>query len=108
VDHLELVLFGILLAVAGLSFLARAIGVPYPIMLVIGGSVLGFVPGVPDVELDPDIVLLLFLPPLLFSAAYFTSLRDLRRNTRPIVLTAIGLLLATMVAVAVVAHAVIG
>jgi CPA1 family monovalent cation:H+ antiporter len=104
VDHLELVLFGILVAIAALTFVARAIDVPYPIALVIGGSFLGFVPGVPDVELDPDIVLLIFLPPLLFNAAYFTSLRDLRQNTRPIVMTAVGLVLLTMGAVAVVAH----
>ena len=103
-EHLELVLFGILIAVAALTFLARALGIPYPIPLVVGGSLLGFIPGVPNVQLDPDIVLLLFLPPLLFNAAYFTSLRDLRQNTRPIVLTSIGLVLVTMGAVAVVAH----
>ena len=78
---------------------------PYPILLVIGGSLGGFVPGVPDVELDPDIVLLIFLPPLLFNAAYFSSVRDLRADMRPIAINAIGLVLVTMCVVAVAAHA---
>jgi monovalent cation/hydrogen antiporter len=108
VEHVELVVFGLLLGVAGLAVLARILGVPYPITLVLGGSVIGFVPGVPSVELDPDLVLLIFLPPLLYGAAFFTSLRDLRRNARPIALLSIPLVGVTMVAVAVVAHEVIG
>jgi Na+/H+ antiporter len=108
VEHIELVIFGLLLGVAALAVLARVLGVPYPIPLVIGGSVIGFIPGVPSVELDPDLVLLIFLPPLLYGAAFFTSLRDLRRNARPIALLAIPLVGVTMVAVAVVAHKVIG
>jgi Na+/H+ antiporter len=108
VEHVELVVFGLLLGVAALAILARILGVPYPITLVVGGSVIGFIPGVPSVELEPDLVLLIFLPPLLYGAAFFTSLRDLRRNARPIALLAIPLVGVTMVAVAVVAHAVIG
>jgi CPA1 family monovalent cation:H+ antiporter len=104
VEHFELVLLFLLLAVIGLTALSRVLGVPYPILLVVGGSALGFAPGVPDVELDPDLVLLLFLPPLLFNAAYFASVRDLRRSLRPISLTAVGLVLATMAAVAVAFH----
>jgi monovalent cation/hydrogen antiporter len=107
VDHFELILFGVLVSVAALSVIARRINVPYPILLVIGGLALGFVPGLPDVELDPEIVLVVFLPPLLYSAAFFSSLRDLRANMRPITLLATGLVLFTAVAVAVVAHAVI-
>src|SRR5919112_6513774 len=103
-DHLELVVLFLLILVAALTALARIVGVPYPILLVIGGSLAGFAPGVPDVRLDPDLVLLIFLPPLLFNAAYFASLRDLRANTRPIVMSAVGLVLITMVIVAVVAH----
>jgi monovalent cation/hydrogen antiporter len=106
--HVELIIFGLLLGVAGLAVLARILGVPYPITLVVGGSVIGFIPGVPSVELEPDLVLLIFLPPLLYGAAFFTSLRDLRRNARPIALLAIPLVGVTMVAVAVVAHEVIG
>jgi Na+/H+ antiporter len=108
VEHIELVIFGLLVGVAMLAVLARVLGVPYPIPLVLGGSVIGFVPGVPSVELEPDLVLLIFLPPLLYGAAFFTSLRDLRRNARPIALLAIPLVAVTMVAVAVVAHEVIG
>src|SRR3712207_7986095 len=95
-------------AVAALATLARRVGVPYPILLVIGGLALAFVPGLPPVELDPEIVFLVFLPPLLFGAAYFTSWRDFRRNLRPIGLLAVGLVLATTLGVAVVAHFVAG
>jgi Na+/H+ antiporter len=105
---LELVVFGLLLGVASLAVLARILNVPYPITLVLGGSVIGFIPGVPSVELEPDLVLLIFLPPLLYGAAFFTSLRDLRRSARPIALLSIPLVGVTMVAVAVVAHEVIG
>jgi Na+/H+ antiporter len=108
VEHLELVVLGLLLATAALAVLSRLIGVPYPITLVLGGCVIGFVPGIPEVELDPDLVLLIFLPPLLYGAAFFTSLRDLRANARPIALLSIGLVLATMGTVAIVAHEVIG
>jgi monovalent cation/hydrogen antiporter len=108
VEHQELLIFGLLCGVAALAILAGKLAVPYPITLVAGGAVIGFVPGVPDVELDPDLVLLIFLPPLLYGAAFFTSLRDLRRNARPILLLAIPLVVVTMCAVAVVAHEVIG
>src|SRR5918997_1773898 len=91
-------------AVAALATLARRIRVPYPILLVIGGLALAFVPGLPPVELDPELVFLVFLPPLLFSSAYLTSWRDFRRNLRPIGLLAVGLVLFTVVGVAAVAH----
>ena len=100
----ELVLVSLLVAVAGLAAAARAANIPYPIVLVVGGLVLGFVPGIPDAQLAPDLVLVLFLPPLLYSAAFFANLNELRRNVRAISLLAIGLVLATMCAVAVVAH----
>jgi CPA1 family monovalent cation:H+ antiporter len=106
-EHLELFVLGLLIAVAALSALARVLSVPYPILLVVGGALLGFVPGAPEVELPPELVLALFLPPLLYSAAFFSSLRDLRADLRGISLLAIGLVLATTVAVAVVAHAAI-
>jgi monovalent cation/hydrogen antiporter len=96
-----------MVAGAGLSVLARPLGVPYPILLVLGGLVLGFVPGVPAVELPPELVLVLFLPPLLYRAAFFASPRDLRADVRAISLLAVGLVLATMAAVAVTAHALI-
>jgi monovalent cation/hydrogen antiporter len=105
VQHVDLVLLFLLVAVAALTVLARVLDVPYPITLVVGGSLVGFVPGVPDIALDSDLVLLIFLPPLLFNAAYFSSLRDLRADMRPIVLSAVGLVLATACAVAVAIHA---
>jgi monovalent cation/hydrogen antiporter len=108
VEHLEIIVFGLLVAVAGLVLLADIARVPYPIFLVIGGLLLGFVPGVPEVVLAPDLVLLIFLPPLLYSAAFFSSLRDLRANIRPIGLLSVGLVLLTTVVVAGVAHWVVG
>ena len=103
-ENTEFVVFGLLVAVAGLVLLAGWLKVPYPVMLVIGGLGLGFVPGVPEVELAPELVLLAFLPPLLYSAAFFSSLRDLRANLRPISFLSIGLVLATTFGVAAVAH----
>src|SRR5918999_2810861 len=103
----ELLLLVLVVAVAALSVLARVIGVPYPILLVLGGLVIGFVPGLPDVELPPDLVLVLFLPPLLYYAAFFSSPRDLRADMRAISFLAVGLVLATMCAVAATAHALI-
>ena len=97
-------LLGLLVAVGALLALAPTLRIPDPILLVIGGLALGFVPGVPELELAPDLVLLAFLPPLLYAAAFFTSLRELRANARHIGLLAIGLVGATMVAVAVVAR----
>ena len=104
---IELVLMVLLGAVALFAAVSGAIGVPYPIVLVLGGLLLGFVPGLPDVQLQPDLVLVIFLPPLLYSAAFYASLRDLRANLRTISLLAIGLVIATAAAVAVVAHAMI-
>jgi monovalent cation/hydrogen antiporter len=106
-SQLDLVLLGVLVAVALFLILAYHMRVPYPILLVIGGALLGFVPGVPDVQLDPDLVLVIVLPPLLYSAAFFSSLRDLRDNLRPITLLSVGLVIFTTVGVAVVAHEVV-
>jgi monovalent cation/hydrogen antiporter len=105
--EIEPLLLAVMVAVAGLSVLARVVRVPYPILLVLGGLVLGFLPGMPTVELPPELVLVAFLPPLLYWAGFFASPRDLRADARAISLLAIGLVLATTVAVAVVAHAVV-
>jgi len=104
---IELVLLG-LGAVIALATLAQTLDIPYPILLVLGGLVLGFVPGLPKVSLDPNVLFLLFIPPLVFSSAWFTSWRDFRANLRPIVLLATGLVLLTTAAVAAVAHLLIG
>lgn len=105
--HPEIVVAGLLLAIAALVPVASVLRVPYPILLVIGGLGIGLVPGVPEVALDPELVLLIFLPPLLYYAAFVTPLREFRANLRPIALLAVGLVLATCVVVAVVAHTVI-
>jgi monovalent cation/hydrogen antiporter len=100
-------LIALLLAATGLAIVARRLAIPYPILLVLGGLAIGFVPGLPRIELPPDVVFLLFLPPILFSAGYFTSVRDVKRWRRPIILLAVGLVLFTMVVVAVVLKALV-
>jgi CPA1 family monovalent cation:H+ antiporter len=108
VGDLEIFIAALFVSVAGLNALSRWLSVPYPIPLVLGGLVLGLLPGIPEIELEPDLVLLIFLPPLLYAAAFFSDLRALRADLRSISMLAIGLVLATMVVVAVVAHAAIG
>ena len=100
----SLVLAAILVAVALLLIVAQLVRVPYPILLVVGGLGLGFVPGIPEIELPPDLVLIAVLPPLLYGTAFFTSLRELRENAGAISLLAVGLVLTTMLVVAAVAH----
>ena len=101
------VALGLLAAVAAMLARGAALRIPYPILLVLGGLALGLIPGMPTIELNPELIFFGVLPPLLYSAAFFTSLRDLRANVRPIGLLAIGLVLMTTVGVAVVAHALI-
>jgi len=95
---------GLLLAVAALALVARRLAIPYPILFVVGGLLLGLIPKLPTFRLDPELIFLFVLPPLLFPAALFTSWRDFRANLRPIALLAIGLVLFTTVAVAYLAH----
>jgi len=105
-QQLEIVIL-LLVAVLALTTVARTIFIPYPILLVVGGLVLGMLPGLPLIRLDPNLVFLVFLPPILWAAAYFTSWRDFRANLRPITLLAVGLVLATTAAVALVARAIL-
>ncbi|HEX4929920.1 MAG TPA: Na+/H+ antiporter [Gaiellaceae bacterium] len=107
-SHNDLVVLLVLLvAGAGMLVLVPKLRIPYPILLVLGGLALGFAPGLPTIDLPPDLVLVGVLPPLLYGAAFFTSLRDLRANVRPVGLLAVGLVLLTIVVVAVVAHAIV-
>jgi monovalent cation/hydrogen antiporter len=106
--HLELWVLGLLAAVAGLVMLSNRLGVPYPVFLVLGGLALGLVPIVPEIGLPPNLILLIFLPPLLYSAAFFSSPRDLKANLRPIASLSIGLVLLTTATVAAVAHLLVG
>jgi CPA1 family monovalent cation:H+ antiporter len=107
IEEVEAILIALLVSVVVLGAAARAVDIPYPIVLVVGGLGLGFVPGMPEATLEPDLVLVIFLPPLLYSAAFFANLHDLRRDLRAITLQAVGLVLATMCVVAVVVHALI-
>ena len=97
----------LLLAAAVLVRLADVVAVPYPIVLVVGGLAIGLVPWLPDLVLEPDVVFLIFLPPLLHAAGWYSDPRMLKAEVRPLALLAVGLVLATMVAVAVVAHAIV-
>ncbi len=99
----ELILIG-LVAIGLLAILARKMRVPYPILLTIGGVALALIPGLPAIHLDPQLVFNLFLPPLIYPAAVYTSWRDFRANLRPILLLAIGLVLLTMTAIAFLFH----
>lgn len=97
----------LLVAVIVLTAIARRLLIPYPILLVLAGLTLSLLPGLPTIRPDPDVVFLVFLPPILWAAAYLGSLREFLRNLRPILLLAIGLVLITAGAVAAVAHAAI-
>jgi CPA1 family monovalent cation:H+ antiporter len=103
----ELLIAGLVVAVAGLSALARVLSVPYPIVLVLGGAALGFVPGLPQVRLEPAVVLVVFLPPLLYGSSIFANFTDFKADLHWLALNTIPLVLATMCAVALVAHALI-
>jgi CPA1 family monovalent cation:H+ antiporter len=100
---LELLLV-LLAGVAAVSGAARRVGVPAPFALVVAGLAASYVPGTPQFELDPDIVLVLVLPPLLYAAALSTAFADFRENLRPIGLLSVGLVLVTAGVVGVVAH----
>jgi len=106
ISPIELVL-GLLVVAVALGYVARRIGVAYPILLLLGGLVIGFVPGLPEIELEPDLVFLLLLPPILFGAGYSTPIRDFKANARPIALLAVGLVLFTTVVVGLVAQVLI-
>ncbi|HEY0548888.1 MAG TPA: Na+/H+ antiporter, partial [Verrucomicrobiae bacterium] len=93
--------------VIGMVLMGRRLKIPYPIALVIGGLGISLIPGLPPVRIHPDIILLVFLPPLLYAAAWFMSVHDLKANLRPILLLAVGLVLFTTVAVGLVVHALI-
>jgi Na+/H+ antiporter len=97
----------VLVAIAILYAVAVRIGIPYPSVFVLGGLLLGLVPGIPHIELEPDLVLLVFLPPLLFIAAIETPIRELRANAVPITRLALGLVIVTIAVVAIVARSLV-
>lgn len=100
-------LLGLLVVVVVLTALAERIAIPYPIALVLGGLVLALIPGLPAGHLNPGLVFVLFLPPVLYGAAWNTSWRDFRREIRPILMLAFGLTFFTTAVMALVAHALI-
>jgi monovalent cation/hydrogen antiporter len=108
VSDLQILLAALFISAAVLNSVANWLNVPYPIPLVLGGLVIGLIPGIPHVQLNPNLVLLVFLPPLLYSSAFFADLRSLRADARVITLNAIGLTLVTAAVVGVLAHHVIG
>ncbi len=107
ISSILILVLGLLVAVVALAIIAPRLHIPYTILLVLGGLLLGFVPGLPRFTLDPDVVFLLLLPPLLYSSAWQTSWRDFHANLRPISLLALGLVLLTTIVVAVVVHVLI-
>src|SRR5437763_5141208 len=107
ISSILILVLGLLVAVVALAIIAPRLHIPYPILLVLGGLLLGFVPGLPRFTLDPDVVFLLFLPLLLSSSAWQTSWRDFHANLRPISLLAFGMVLLTTIVVAVVVHVLI-
>ncbi|MBJ7331545.1 MAG: Na+/H+ antiporter [Solirubrobacteraceae bacterium] len=100
-------LFALLLGAALLVRVADLVRIPYPIVLVLGGLSAGLIPGVPDLEVDPDIIFLVFLPPLVHAAAWYASPQQLLAERKPLGLLTVGLVLVTMAVVAVVAHALV-
>ena len=98
----------LLASVAALALLAQRLTIPYPILLVLGGLAIGFIPRLPSARLSPDLVLLIFLPPLLFAQAWMTPWREFWKYRRPIFLLAVGLVLFTTTAVAFAAHILMG
>jgi monovalent cation/hydrogen antiporter len=104
IQDLELVLIVLLVFVVGFGALANRLRTPYPILLVIGGLVLSLLPGIPRFNLEPDIIFLGVLPPLLFAAGFTTSWRDFRYNLMSISFLAFGLVGFTVLGVALIAH----
>lgn len=105
--HVQLVVAG-LLAVTVLAAFADRVNLPHAVVLLLGGLAVGFVPGTPEVRLDPEIIFLVFLPPIIYSAAFAFAAEDIHANLRPIGFLALGLVLATVGGLAVTVHFVLG
>src|SRR5580704_14068707 len=103
IGEIELVFLVLLFFIVVFGLLARKLGTPYPIVMVVGGLLLGLVPGIPQVTLEPDLIFLVVLPPLLYAAAWTTSWRDFRYNFVSIFFLAFGLVAFTVEGVALLA-----
>jgi len=106
VHEIESILL-LLLAAALLVRVAEFGKIPAPIVLVVGGLAIALIPGLPDVELDPDVIFLVFLPPLVYAAGWRTSPQELRALMRPLALLSVGLVFLTAAVVGIVAHALV-
>lgn len=100
IHHLEILLLLLLTLVVALAALARRFSTPYPIVLVLGGLAVSLLPGIPTIALNPDVVFLVLLPPLIFAAAFQTSWHSFRRNLTTILMLAFGLVGVTVASVA--------
>src|SRR5947209_6873828 len=99
IGAIQAVFLLLLLFIVVFGLLARRLGTPYPIVMVVGGLLLGLLPGMPNITLNPDVVFLVVLPPLLYAAAWTTSWRDFHYNLVSIFLLAFGLVAFTVAAV---------
>jgi CPA1 family monovalent cation:H+ antiporter len=104
VQAVEMVFLLLLLFVAAFGALARKLQTPYPIILVIAGALLGFVPAIPNVPLNPDLIFFVILPPLLYAAAWVTSWREFSYHLVSILMLAFGLVAFTVAGVSAAAH----
>jgi CPA1 family monovalent cation:H+ antiporter len=95
----------LLIIVVALSVFARRLNIVFPVLLTLAGLFIGFIPGIPEIVLDPSVVLLVFLPPVLYSAAWYTNWQDFKRNLEPITVLALGLVIATSITIAYTAQA---
>jgi monovalent cation/hydrogen antiporter len=99
---------GLLIGIVIIAIIADRLRIAYPILLVVAGIGVALLPVKHRIELQPDLVLLVFLPPLIYDASLDTSARELRTHWRPILLLAVGLVVATMASVAAVIHSLVG
>ncbi|MDB5339045.1 MAG: Na+/H+ antiporter, partial [Planctomycetaceae bacterium] len=94
------VVIGLILVAVVLATVAQRLQIPYPTVLVLGGLALGFVPGLPHIQIPPDITFLVFIPPLVYLVSTQFGLRDLRNNMGPILRLSVGLVLVSLVCLA--------
>ncbi|HXC61432.1 MAG TPA: cation:proton antiporter, partial [Nitrospiria bacterium] len=99
VTHLIQIVIVLIASMVGLTILADRLAIPAPLILVPAGALLGFMPWFPRIELNPELILLVFLPPLVYAGGAFSSWQTFQKNLRPIILLSVGLALFTMVVV---------